>query len=132
MESVCTRPPHLLLGSSMCQPALVPVAVQSEVGMKAASVLRALAGPALLSGKPQPLSTLESGLQCSSIFWSVSTPESRFYDPYLPVRKDVFCARHHLLVVHQRQGQGGPGEGPGPTHSSHCLLQNLYGNILSY
>lgn len=47
-------PPHLLLGSTaMCQPALVPVAVQSEVGMKAASVLRALTGPALLSWKPQ-------------------------------------------------------------------------------
>lgn len=40
--------PYLLLGApALCQPALVPVAVQSEVGMKAVPVLRALTGPVL-------------------------------------------------------------------------------------
>ncbi|XP_060234622.1 ETS translocation variant 3-like protein [Meriones unguiculatus] len=46
--------PHLLLGApALCQSALVPVAVQNEVGMKAIPVLRALAGPVLLSWRSQ-------------------------------------------------------------------------------
>lgn len=48
--------PHLLLGApALFRPALVPMGVQSEVGMMVAPVLRAPPGPVHLSRRPPAL-----------------------------------------------------------------------------